>query len=69
MAQTVLNQQIVTFLNTYAYLLDSLHVSNEYTGLLPDAGDGSEVVVIKKPQKRLQMTFKCEDRFLFDSYE
>ncbi|CAI8047981.1 Coiled-coil domain-containing protein 47 [Geodia barretti] len=57
-AQAVLNQQIVTFLNRYAHLLQSLHVSNEYTGFLPDADDSAEVTVIRKPQNRLEMTFK-----------
>ena len=61
MAQAVLNQPIVAFLNKHASLLDSLHVSNAYTGYLPDGDDSNDVVVIKKPQKRLQMTFKCED--------
>ena len=59
-AQAVLNQQAVTFLNRYSHLLDSLHVSNEYTGYLPDVDDSTEVVVIRKPQNRLEMTFKCE---------
>ena len=60
MAQAVLNQQAVTFLNRYSHLLDSLHVSNEYTGYLPDVDDSTEVVVVRKPQNRLEMTFKCE---------
>ena len=60
MAQAVLNQPIVAFLNKYATLLDSLHISNAYTGYLPDADSSTDVVVVRKPQKRLQMTFKCE---------
>ena len=60
MAQTVLNQQVVAFLNKYASSLDSLHVSNMYTGYLPDGEESSDVVVVKKPQNRLQMTFKRE---------
>ena len=51
---------MVAFLNRHAHLLQSLHVSNEYTGFLPDTDDTTEVVVIRKPQKRLEMTFKCK---------
>ena len=59
-AGTVLSPPIVSFLNQYASLLDSLHISCMYTGYLPDGDDSNEVVLIRKPQNRLQMTFKCE---------
>ena len=59
-AQIVLNAQVVSFLNKYASSLDSLHVSDMYTGYLPEGDESSDVVVIRKPQNRLQMTFKCE---------
>lgn len=60
MAQAVLNQQVVSFMNKYASSLDSLHVSDMYTGYLVDGEESSDVTVIRKTQNRLQMTFKCE---------
>jgi hypothetical protein len=60
-AGTVLSPPIVSFLNQYASLLDSLHISCLYTGYLPDGEDSNEVVLIRKPQNRLQMTFKLGD--------
>ena len=59
-AQSVLTPQIVSFLNKHASDLDSLHVSDLYTGYLPDTDDTSEVVVVRKTQKRIQMSFKRE---------
>lgn len=56
--QTVLTQQMISFLNKHAQQLDSLHISDMYTGYLPDSED-SDVVVVRKTQKRIQLTFKC----------
>lgn len=55
--QTVLTQQMISFLNKRAQYLDSLHISDMYTGYLPDSED-SDVVVVRKTQKRIQLTFR-----------
>ena len=56
----LLSQHIVAFLNKRSSVLESLHVSDVYTGYLPEGDDSSDTIVVRKTQKRIQMTYKSE---------
>ncbi len=79
-----LSQHNVSILNKHCSSLESLHISDQYTGLLQDRSghplhpltlpmipppspprphthsEDSEVVVVRKAQKRIQLTYRCE---------
>lgn len=53
----VLSHTTLQFLNKHASAIESLHISDQYTGFVQNNED-SEVVVVRQPQKRIQITYR-----------
>lgn len=51
-----LTPSLCALLNKHSDRLESLHISDQYTGFVTDSDD-SEVVVVRKAQKRIQISF------------
>lgn len=54
--QAFLSDKNCTFLAKYSTIVESVHITDQYTGFVQDSDD-SETVVVKKPEKRIIVNF------------